>query len=175
MSTVAPAVSFASPSEHIDDVLWGRLIGRVVADAPKQLGVTVDLAQADEIMRETALVYLPLIAGHPGLSPSPLVDLGWHTFLLYNRGYERFCLPAFGRVLYHDPFDDPTNPRESTGAAAAAVAFMREHDISFNPALWVDTWGECRDDGPTLADCDAAVTDAGCGDQCSGNCQSVPA
>lgn len=173
MSTVAPAV-FASPSEHISDVLWGRLIGRVVTDAPKQLGVTVDLAQADEIMRETALVYLPLVAEQPGLSPSPLVDLGWHTFLLYSYGYERFCLAAFGRKIHHEPFDDPTNPRESKGAAGRTVAFMQAHDIEFNAAMWVGV-AECRDPGPT-ADCLAAPpVAAGCGDNCSGNCQSVPA
>ncbi len=46
------------------------------------------------------------------LTPSLLVDLGWHEFILFTKSYERFCLTELGRFIHHEPDEDKsTNHR----------------------------------------------------------------
>ena len=40
------------------------------------------------------------------LSPSLIVDLGWHEFILFTRGYQNFCIEQLGRFIHHVPDDD---------------------------------------------------------------------
>lgn len=54
--------------------------------------------------------------GH--LAPSPLVDVGWHAFLIHTREYAEFCRDVAGQFLHHVP-DDPDTP--STPVSAATV------------------------------------------------------
>ncbi|WP_214110362.1 hypothetical protein [Acrocarpospora catenulata] len=42
-----------------------------------------------------------------GLAPSERVDIGWHTFLMYTRDYAAFCQTVAGRIIHHQPDDDP--------------------------------------------------------------------
>jgi hypothetical protein len=35
--------------------------------------------------------------------PSQIVDDLWHEFILYTRGYEKFCSQSFGRFMHHTP------------------------------------------------------------------------
>lgn len=46
------------------------------------------------------------------LSPSLLVDLGWHEFILFTKVYQEFCHQKLGRFIHHVPDDDqPSNNR----------------------------------------------------------------
>ncbi|HKX40317.1 MAG TPA: hypothetical protein VJO99_04115 [Burkholderiaceae bacterium] len=43
--------------------------------------------------------------------PSRVVDSLWHEFILHTRGYEAFCLKAYGRMLHHTPAEAlPSEP-----------------------------------------------------------------
>ncbi|MCK6372661.1 MAG: hypothetical protein L6Q69_00990 [Zoogloea sp.] len=35
--------------------------------------------------------------------PSQAVDVAWHEFILFTRGYQRFCSRCLGRFLHHTP------------------------------------------------------------------------
>ncbi|TSE05461.1 hypothetical protein [Aquimarina algiphila] len=37
------------------------------------------------------------------LSPSYLVNLVWHEFILFTRFYEQFCLKHYTRFIHHTP------------------------------------------------------------------------
>jgi hypothetical protein len=37
------------------------------------------------------------------LSPSLLVDLAWHEFILFTRYYHEFCITHFSRFIHHTP------------------------------------------------------------------------
>lgn len=56
-----------------------------------------------------ALGFLQLCAKEPDgkYSPSVVVDIGWHTFILYTREYAGFCERVAGRFLHHEPTDVP--------------------------------------------------------------------
>jgi len=48
--------------------------------------------------------------------PSKAVDALWHEFILYTRGYERFCRQVFGKTLHHTPAEamPPEAQRQGT-------------------------------------------------------------
>jgi len=37
------------------------------------------------------------------LSPSYIIDLAWHEFILFTKYYEKFCLKHYGRFIHHTP------------------------------------------------------------------------
>jgi hypothetical protein len=56
---------------------------------------------------DATLNFLVMCVSYPGHSftPSPLVDAGWHTFLLYTREYREWCEALAGRFIDHCPTD----------------------------------------------------------------------
>lgn len=89
------------------DTLWKRLTRRLVADLDER-GTHISLAQAEETMNET-LCHLRDIALDPDGThvPSRSQDWGWHVFLQFNGHYNRYCTQTFGRIILHEPNDDP--------------------------------------------------------------------
>jgi len=114
----------------VSDKLWERLVGRVVKDEG------VERLVAEQIV-DAGLGFVKLIADHPGHSfaPSPMVDIGWHTLILYTRHYAALCQQLAGRFIHHEPNDDPDNP-STAGGPRATVAFMEAHGVAFNPVVW---------------------------------------
>ncbi|MBC6470960.1 hypothetical protein HKK74_36540 [Actinomadura alba] len=99
MATESPLRT--DPRDLISTALFGRLVRRIVADEE------IDRAMAERIMSQ-ALAFLKACADNPGagLSPSPTVDIGWHTFILYTKEYAAFCDRVAGRFIHHEPTDD---------------------------------------------------------------------
>lgn len=55
-----------------------------------------------------------LMAGRRMVSmPSQVVDDAWHAFILFTRGYDQFCLRAFGRFLHHTPAEAMSSPSDA--------------------------------------------------------------
>jgi len=40
------------------------------------------------------------------LSPSLVVDLAWHEFILFTRYYQEFCMTHFNRFIHHTPSEN---------------------------------------------------------------------
>src|ERR1035437_1456754 len=97
-----PPVGVASYRELISPELFSRLVERIVKDED------VSRLLAEEVM-EGALGFLKLSADYPGngFVPSKLIDIGWHTFILYTRSYAEFCDRIAGHFLHHEPNDNP--------------------------------------------------------------------
>lgn len=89
----------------ITPVLFDRLTQRITTDHP-------DITQADaERILDQALAFLATCATSTiPLGPSDIVDIGWHTFLLYTGEYADFCTKVAGRYIHHAP-DDLPGPR----------------------------------------------------------------
>jgi hypothetical protein len=83
------------------DQLWARLTTRIVDDH-QHLGI--DLGMAERIMNE-ALGFISLLARDPGHGPAGLVDIGWHTIILYTLEYEVLCNALAGHMIHHCPTD----------------------------------------------------------------------
>ncbi|OGL34243.1 hypothetical protein A3F64_01630 [Candidatus Saccharibacteria bacterium RIFCSPHIGHO2_12_FULL_42_8] len=106
-------------------------------------------------MNET-LGFLELCSLRVGsFGPSELVDIGWHTFMLYSRGYMAFCEER-GGFIHHEPNDVPGVQIVSNGPADTAAS-MVVHGIIVDVELW-----------PTAnADCSAKSCDSGPAQNCT--------
>jgi hypothetical protein len=114
--------------ELIDPALFDRLCRRIVLD------YECDKARAERIL-DQALAFLFTCAGSAKpLAPSPEVDLGWHTFLLYTKEYAAFCDRVAGRFIHHMPDDDPAapvaaEPPSVTADAIGALGFAVDLEL----------------------------------------------
>jgi len=111
--------------------LWNRLVSRIVADE----SLTQELA---ERIMDQALGYLKLasLSGGTSFTPSSLVDIGWHTFILYTREYASFCMQLTkGSFIHHCPADDPKQ-NSISGGPTETVAAMKAHGIRVDEPLW---------------------------------------
>ncbi|RPF20784.1 glycine-rich domain-containing protein [Myceligenerans xiligouense] len=117
--------------ELIDHDLFQILTDRVAVEHGH------DPALAERIV-DQALAFLATSARHAGrpLSPSPLVDHGWHEFILHTRDYATFCDRVAGRFLHHVP-TDPTDT-DVTGITAHD-RLVRTVDAISAAGFYVDT------------------------------------
>lgn len=154
-----PVVSQLPHKQLIDEPLWERIVRRIV----KNHGVERDLA---ERILDQALAYLTLRARDPEdlYSPSRLVDIGWHAFMLYSRPYAAWCKQELRRywwqelrglrhlrnwrpsnllrlwrhwqytTIHHSPQDEPGVVY--TTSIARTVEKMREYGIAIDEELW---------------------------------------
>ena len=138
----------------VDDVTWDRLVNRIVEDEK------IERHLAERIM-DQALGFLALVKyepeGHYG--PSALVDIGWHTFILYTKPYAAFCEEFVGHFIHHDPTDVPGVDYSAGTKPSDTVAAMKRHGLFVDEALWAHFHA---------GDCTASDGD---GDQ---SCQSGP-
>lgn len=126
-------------------LLPGGLFDRLTARIARKEVIERDLA---ERIMDQALAFLAASAQHTGepLVPSGLVDIGWHTFILYTREYAEFCDHLAGRFIHHVPNDAPDMPAEKASLvdvrtrtldAIARAGYAVDHE------LWTFTAGNC--------------------------------
>ncbi|MCX4686449.1 hypothetical protein OG401_19400 [Kitasatospora purpeofusca] len=137
----------------VDPALFGRLVARIVKDED------MDQALAERVM-DQALAFLGACAANPdaGLSPSGLVDIGWHTFILHTVDYAEFCRSAAGRFLHHVPTDGPDESTKGV-SIAATVAVIEASGYAVDSELW-----------SMSADCSEGSGGDGSDTSGSGNC-----
>ncbi|MEV5704078.1 hypothetical protein [Actinoallomurus sp. NPDC052274] len=135
-----------APQDLISPELFDRLVRRIVKDEQ------IEQPTAERIMAQ-ALGFLQACALNPGagLSPSPRVDIGWHTFVLHTKDYAEFCQRVAGRFIHHVPTDDhkcngactgDVSPGEG-GPIATTLAAMRAAGIPVDDELWQAHAGAC--------------------------------
>lgn len=131
--------------ELIPNSLWERMVRRIVRE------YTLSRELSERIMDQT-LGYLVITSHYLDsdmvVMPSPLVDIGWHTFLLYSRDYEEFCGKITqGNMIYHTPNDDPDSPIESQPMTVWELEQAADrYNIGFDRSLWytADDQGNCK-------------------------------
>lgn len=153
-------VSLTSPTtpssldEDSLDLIPGRLQRLLVDRVVKEWRMNRPLAV--RILDQTA-GFLRLCSLRPGEgnSPSPMVDIGWHIFIIHTKAYAAFCEQIAGRFIHHTPYNDhevdiagadcgPCGPCHSNehglpvgvNQLSRTVAAMREHGIRVDDALW---------------------------------------
>ena len=126
--------------------LFDRLARRIVTDHG------LDRPTAERVMTE-ALAFLraAAVTDRP-LSPSLMVDIGWHTFILYTREYAAFCQQVAGRFLHHVPDDDTDDNAPVDGEAGHRVlrdtiAALTATGHRIDTELWSPAAPRCGSDG----------------------------
>jgi hypothetical protein len=122
----------------IDEDLWTRMTKRIMRDE------NVEMSLAQRIM-DQALGFLYLCAIDPGhsYSPTPMVDIGWHTFILYTKPYMDFCERVAGHYIHHAPSDEE-GVDYGTGNAARTVEAMKRHSLFVDEMLWNTSDAYCK-------------------------------
>lgn len=126
----------------IDEALRLRLVKRVEQDYEFNARVSSEIqgehrtAVAERIVHQT-IGFLTLVAKNPGIgfSPSSLVDIGWHNFILYTREYTAWCQETGGRYIHHAPFDE-AGVDYGTGHSHRTVDALREFGWLVDEELW---------------------------------------
>ena len=129
--------------QHLNTPLETETSNRIIARMRQDYGLSQNDASA--IMQET-LVFLNMVGRNPGCpsSPSPLVDIGWHTFILYTREYTEYCHKVCGSYIHHRP-TDTAELRADAKPVQATVDFMSSNGIVYNPELWDSGPNHCDD------------------------------
>ncbi|MFI2352003.1 glycine-rich domain-containing protein [Streptomyces sp. NPDC019443] len=125
-------VGTTDAAELVGPEMTERLSARIVKDHPE-----IDHTTAQRIIAQTA-AFLAAGAQRPDLelSPSKLVDIGWHTWILHTVDYAVFCERVAGRFIHHVPTVDgeqveggPAAARERTLAAISEAGFAIDADL----------------------------------------------
>lgn len=133
----------------ISEALRERLVKRMLTDLEfwQYFGHYEDAERrrwAQRIVDQT-LAFLTLCGDDPDAgrySPSPLIDIGWHTFILYTQEYERFCRTVAGHFIHHNPSDEEGVDYEAGGSAAAVLA-MKARGLPVDEELWGAAGSSC--------------------------------
>ncbi|MFJ8434617.1 glycine-rich domain-containing protein [Kitasatospora sp. NPDC094019] len=113
----------------VDDALFERLVHRVTSDR------SMDPQLAERVV-DQALAFLGTcaVSSDAALSPSHVVDHGWHAFLLHTHEYAAFCDRIASRFLHHRP-DDGGSPVNGADLIATTAA-LRAAGYQVDPELW---------------------------------------
>lgn len=150
----------------VADALWNRLVERIQKENPLLPGSRAAL------IIDGTLGFLKLCADFPEhrFAPSKMVDVGWHTFLMYTREYRAFCHRVSGRFIHHEPNDKPGH---RAVPVSATVGFMDRTGVPYHESLWIinsedcDSGppdcgeGDCNADGDADSDCSGDTGDGG--------------
>ncbi|WP_412753378.1 glycine-rich domain-containing protein [Krasilnikovia sp. M28-CT-15] len=134
--------------------LFSRLTARVAFEHP-ELAPDMPVRILDQAL---AFLGACAVTTEP-IGPSDLVDIGWHTFILYTRDYEAFCDRVAGRFIHHRPDDAPGDGWPNTPESAAVpisntVETIRAAGYRLDADLWnVGATSDCTQ-------CHAGCTDS---------------
>ncbi|MCU7722260.1 hypothetical protein ODJ79_00875 [Actinoplanes sp. KI2] len=117
--------------------LTDRLVDRITSEHPELAS-----GMPARILDQTVAFLGTCATSTEQLGPSPLVDIGWHAFILYTREYAEFCHRIAGRFIHHVPDDSPTGdewpttPTSGPVTLAATVSAIGQAGYRVDPQLW---------------------------------------
>lgn len=143
--------------------VFGGVVATVIDNNPG-----MDVAMATRVVSE-ALKFVDAAAKFPTvrITPSQVVDEGWHALILHTRPYTELC-GRLGRFVHHYP-ERPDPERFDPYALARTVALIEEAGHSADRELW-----PAPEDAPiaVAANCSHTPKPGGCGPINPGNCAS---
>lgn len=128
----------------LDEPMRGTLVSNMVDKFPQLTEEQAERGVGQMLAFLAACHY----ADRP-LSPSPLVDDFWHTFLLHTKAYREFCEQQFGTFLDHQPgYLDPEEHGGGKALRARTVDSITlagyEIDMEFWPELDLAKCSQCH-------------------------------
>lgn len=143
------------PAKRDQALLAHHLLAEYPVLAQK-IAKAIDLPQDEApAMLTEVLRFLDLIVwSGKTLTPPHILDLAWHEFILFTRGYDHFCRQQYDRFVHHQP----GGSREENGRQLRNTLSL--YQVCFgapNPRYWGEhgIWSEAADCGP----CEGQTTD----------------
>lgn len=86
------------------------------------------------------------------ISPSLVLDEGWHTFILFTKEYARFCEECVGEFIHHVPDTGEPNP-ERYFVSRQVAEFLLGH---LDSEIWPErSAANCCQSIPSCSECQA--------------------
>jgi hypothetical protein len=119
---------------------WDRLNALLLRDLEFQQvfgGYSAEVQQRwCEVLNDQMLGFLLLCGLHGGYSPSLLVDIPWHAYMLDSRPYMHFCEVNFGKYVHHRPCLGSTTQERKRAGLERTVRAMLDNGISVIHEAW---------------------------------------
>lgn len=131
------------PTELLAEGMFDTLVARLHKDHPElPLGVC-------ERIQKQALEFLDACGRNPGVSltPSAMVDLGWHNLILHTEAYALFCHDLRGAFIHHHPYDGNQGNPEVLGRTQQLIAAAGHAVVDDDDELWTLN-AECGNNAP---------------------------
>lgn len=113
--------------------VFGMLAERVARDERVEPGLAVRIV-------DQALAFLGTCAvSDVALSPSAVVDVGWHAFVLHTHEYAAFCQQVAGRFIHHVPFQGDV-PAIRGAVARASIERTRARILAAGFVVDEELW-----------------------------------
>ncbi|MFC4565043.1 glycine-rich domain-containing protein [Nocardiopsis mangrovi] len=141
------------------DLIDHELFDRLAADVARDHGHRLDTAGR---IVDQAVVYLVACSRtYEPIGPSPLVDHGWHAFILRTADYRSFCETVLGRFVDHYPNDTRPPATERARTAARTLDAVYATGLAVDADMWAQEvpCSSCTD-----------TKDGGDGDGCHKGC-----
>lgn len=132
-------------AKHGRDLVDEPLFHRLVHDVQRDHGHEHETATR---IVDQALVYLVACARTTApIGPSPLVDQGWHAFILRTAAYREFCATALGTFVDHYPNDARPANEERAATLARTREAVHATGLHVDAELWTRDVGceSCTD------------------------------
>ncbi|MEV0638443.1 hypothetical protein AB0I77_26585 [Streptomyces sp. NPDC050619] len=129
-------VGTTDPATLLAPELMNRLVRRVTADHPE-----INAETARRIVGQAA-AFIAASGKLPGqaLTPSELVDHGWHAFILHTTDYAAFCQRVADRFVHHVPTnEDEQAPGGASAAREQTVRAIQAAGYMVDAELWRST------------------------------------
>ncbi|MGW1299038.1 glycine-rich domain-containing protein [Streptomyces sp. NPDC002514] len=142
---------------------FGGVVATVIDNNPG-----TDEAMAQRIVEE-ALKFVAAAVQFPTvrITPSNVVDEGWHALILHTNLYEKLC-SRLGRFVHHWP-ERPDAGRHDEHALTRTIALLEQAGHTVDGELWT---GPAKALVPVAANCSHTPKPGGCGPINPGNCAS---
>ncbi|WP_051821533.1 glycine-rich domain-containing protein [Streptomyces sp. NRRL F-5065] len=140
---------------------FGGVVATVVDNNPG-----MQKATAERIVVE-ALKFMDTAAQFPTvtITPSNVVDEGWHALILHTNLYKKLCR-RLGRFVHHWP-ERPDAARHDEHALTRTVAIIEQAGHTVDSELWT---GPAKALVPVAANCSHTPKPGGCGPINPGKC-----
>lgn len=151
----------------VNDLLTPETLGGVVATVIDN-NPGMDQPMATRVVTE-ALKFVDAAAKFPTvkITPSQVVDEGWHALILHTNPYARLC-ELLGRFVHHYP-ERPDSERFDPDALTRTVALIEEAGHTADRDLWLSPAEALV---TVAAKCSHTPKPGGCGPINPGKCAS---
>ncbi|MGK5533662.1 glycine-rich domain-containing protein [Streptomyces sp. URMC 129] len=141
-AAAAPPTAFLDPRTLLTVPVFARLVDRILRENPE---FSHDFAE--RIVDQTTAFVVAAARSREPLSPSGVVDIGWHSFILHTRDYADFCQRVAGAFVHHAP----TDPAVRAATPHSSIAARRERTLdavrragfSVDEELWPAAPADC--------------------------------
>lgn len=131
------------PIDLLKEGMFEKLVGRLHKEHPD---LTAELCRR---IQKQALEFLAACGQNPGtgITPSLMVDLGWHNLILHTEVYAEFCQDLCGRFIHHHPYDG--NQGDSS-VLARTQELIAAAGHTVDAELWTLNNADCNSDSGTV-------------------------